>query len=467
MLEVESLEVHSGELQLLGPITFRVCEGRPLVIMGETGAGKSLIAQSIMGALPSPLETRGEISLNGQRVDPLPPSARQALWGHTISILPQEPWRALAPIMPAFGQVKETYSRVAGLARHEAHKATDGVYGLLGLRGSEKQRTDQLSGGMGQRVAFAAATAGGARVLLADEPTKGLDRARAQTTLQRLLDIPLAGGTLVVVTHDVSVAKTIGGDLLILKDGHVVERGATEAVLANPAHEYTRSLLAADPGRWHRPQFDGRPTATPVLEAANVTVGRGASVLIKGFSLTLCGGDRVAVTGPSGCGKTSLLDTLAGLIPPLDGVVRRGADVGKTGIQKIYQTPAAAFPPQVSIVANLLDVARLHGISWESIASLLARMSVDLELLERRPDAVSGGELQRISIARALAVRPDLLLADEPTSRLDPITQKETLDLLATVAAQTNVAVVLVTHDEALAYAWAHKTTAVGGEQAA
>lgn len=133
-----------------------------------------------------------------------------------------------------------------------------------------------------------------------------------------------------------------------------------------------------------------------------------------------------------------------------------------TGIQKIYQDPPAAFPPRITLGRDLQDVADLHGIDWQTILRLLARLRVDQGLLERRPDQVSGGELQRIAIARALAVAPSILLADEPTSRLDPITQADTMELLAETTAEAGTAVVLVTHDKAMAVNWAGRQIDVG-----
>ncbi len=461
-LEVAGLTVHAGSKRLLGPLGFVIPAGGTLVIMGETGAGKSLLAQAILGALPRGLSAAGKVVLDGRQVDQLNSDERGQLWGREIALLPQEPWRALDPLMAAGSQVTETYRFVAGLEPEAARQAAMRDFDGLGLSEARRKRPGQLSGGMAQRAAFAAASAGGATLLLADEPTKGLDRPRARAIVDLLKAIPVNGGALLAITHEVAVAKDLGGTILILKDGAIVEQGETADVLANPRSDYGKALLTADPANWTRPASEANDDE--VLRAEDLSLVRGGHRLLEGFELSLAEGERIAITGPSGAGKTTLLDTLAGLLPPAQGQVTRGHGVAPAGIQKIYQDPPAAFPPRITLGRNLQDVADLHGIDWHVIMRLLAKLRVDQDLLERRPDQVSGGELQRIAIARALTVTPAILLADEPTSRLDPITQADTMELLAETTIDAGIAVVLVTHDSAMAANWADRQMGVGGQ---
>lgn len=452
-LEVEALTVNAGSTRLLGPISLSVPTGGTLTIMGETGAGKSLLAQAILGALPRGLSAQGRIVLNGRRIDSLSAQDRSALWGRQLVVLPQEPWRALDPLMRSAKQVTETHRFVAARSSRNARKAAIADFAALDLTGAERRLPGALSGGMAQRVAFAAARAGGASLLIADEPTKGLDADRSLAVIDLLASVPTAGGALITITHEIEVARRLGGTVLILKEGSVVEKGPAISVLEHPASSYGQALVAADPANWDSP-----PVVTAgeqVLCADNLTVARGGQNLLSGFDLTLYSAERIAITGPSGSGKTSLLDVIAGLLPPAAGRIIRSTSVGPTDIQKIYQDPPAAFPPKITLGRSLRDVTGRHNVNWSVMQKLLERLKVASDLLERRPDAVSGGELQRIALARALSIKPAVLLADEPTSRLDPITQAETMSLIAETAAETQTAVVLVTHDSVIAKRWA------------
>ncbi len=454
VIEVADLAVFAGPTRLLGPVSFQIEAGRTLVVMGETGAGKSLIAQAIMGTLPPSLTATGTIAINGRRVDNLPGAERAKLWGRDLTALPQEPWLSLDPLMASWKQVAEAHRHVAGLDAKAAKAVTGRDLTALGLAPREPRLPGALSGGMAQRVAFAAATAGRAPILLADEPTKGLDQQRHARVVGLLAKVPKDGGTLIAITHDASVAEVLGGDLIVLRHGDVVETGKTAEVLQAPKAPYTKALMAADPRNW--PVQSMHRTGAAILTARNLAISRAGSKLIGGFNLTVHAGDRMAITGPSGIGKTTLLDTLAGLIAPFEGTVERSAGMGEHSVQKLYQDPPAAFPPLIPIGTNLRDVARQHKVDWDQALQYLPDLDLHQDLLNRRPDSVSGGELQRLSIVRALIVKPKVL-ADEPTSRLDPITQKTTLDLFARIGRETGIAVVLVTHDAHIAEKWAGK----------
>ncbi|MGH1415500.1 MAG: ABC transporter ATP-binding protein [Pelagimonas sp.] len=454
-IEVKALSVFAGSTRLMGPVSFHIRPGGTLVVMGETGAGKSLIAQAILGTLPSALRADGEIIVDGRRVDQLPIAERAKLWGREIATLPQEPWRALNPLMRSFRQVKETHLFVAGRNPQEAASETGQAFETLSLKGAENRLPGALSGGMAQRVAFAAATAANAPILLADEPTKGLDAERHRKVVDLLAEVPQNGGTLLAITHEVSVARRLGGEILVLRDGDLVEQGMTKSVLNAPSDRYTQSLLDADPQNW--PENAPREVGETVLRVQDLAVARGNKRLFEGFNLDLRTGEKVALTGPSGIGKTTLLDAIGGLLKPESGHVSRQGALSKNSIQKLYQDPPAAFPNRVRLIHTLQDVARLNNTGWPDVLQTLEHLGIHPSLLERRPDEVSGGELQRISIARALTVKPKIILADEPTSRLDPITQRETLAMLDRIASDEQIAIILVTHDQNISTKWADR----------
>ena len=459
-IEVQQLSVFVEDQRLLGPVSFAVGKGETLVIMGETGAGKSLIAQAILGTLPPALRMEGTIIHNGRRIDNLDDVDRASIWGREITMLPQEPWRALDPLMPSGRQVEETHQYVAGLSPKQAHEQTSKTLETLGLSEAKQRLPGKLSGGMAQRFAFASATAGRAPILLADEPTKGLDSSRRERIVKLLRDVPSNEGTLIAITHECPVAKELGGFLIVLKDGQVVEKGNTEDVLSDPQADYTKQLIAADPVSWSK--LEPSQSGDVLLQPQNLSVSRGNTVLIEDLSFALHAGERLAISGPSGIGKTSLLDVLAGLLKPSSGRVKRTSGLAPHSVQKLYQDPPAAFPPFISLRQNLQDVAQHHNVDWQQVMKHILDLGLHPELLERTPNSVSGGELQRVSIARALLVRPKVLLADEPTSRLDPITQRDTLELIERISRSEGIAVVLVTHSPEIADKWADCTIELG-----
>lgn len=286
-------------------------------------------------------------------------------------------------------------------------------------------------------------------MLLADEPTKGLDADRRDAVAALLRGALDAGGALLCITHDVTLARALGGEMLVMLEGEVVERGPAARVLAAPEHPYTRRLLAAEPAAW--PETAHPAPGREVLGAEGVGVTLGGRRVLSGIDLSVGAGGWVAVTGPSGCGKTTLGNALLGLRRIDTGRVRRAPGIAATRFQKLYQDPIATFAPGLSLRTALAEAAALHRVPWPRVAALLARLRVPNALLDRRPGQVSGGELQRVALARVLLPAPVFLFADEPTSRLDPVTQQETVMALQEASAERGCAVLLVTHDAAMA----------------
>jgi peptide/nickel transport system ATP-binding protein len=210
-----------------------------------------------------------------------------------------------------------------------------------------------------------------------------------------------------------------------------------------------------------RPPAPARPPELVRLE----TVGKGYAQrrLFDGLDLTISSGERIVLDGPSGSGKSTLGDVMLGLKQPDAGRVVRAAALGALGGQKLYQDPAAAFPPRARLGQVLQDLIRLHRLDAQVAARLMERLGLDRQLLERRPDEVSGGELQRLSLVRVLMMRPLLVVADEPTSRLDPITQKASIELMLEIVEEGGAALVLITHDPWIARAVGGQVVTLGG----
>ncbi len=449
LIKTQQLSVYVGDKCLLSPVSVQLQAGERLTILGQTGSGKSLLAQAIMGNLPKDLSSRGEVQLFGQSVNT---KQRQALWGKQLSILPQEPWNSLDPLMSSKKQLAKTYQLVVGQSKLESKHSAEQTLMLQGLQASGDKRVDQLSGGMAQRVAISCAMASGAPVLLADEPTKGLDVSRRDAVVQQLLSQSEQGG-LITITHDVAVARQIGGRMMVMKEGELLEEGDAQAILNNPQHKYTQALIGADPVNWPQPlSQSGEKTVTAelVVSVKDLSIGRGNKTLIEQLNFDLRQGEVVGVVGDSGCGKSTLGDTLLGLNPVMSGGIQRHYRADQHRWQKLYQDPTAAVSHAVTLGKLLDDVVKRHNIDVNRIAPLMERLGLSPELLTRNASKVSGGELQRFCLLRVLLLDPVFLFADEPTSRLDPITTMEVSQLIVDMARESGCGVMLVSHDPAL-----------------
>ena len=321
LLCVEDLSIHAGSKALLYKVSFILHAGQSLTLVGESGAGKSLLAQAVMGNLPPSLQATGRITLDGVTTRAGDAKARRALWGRKIALLPQEPSLALNPLSRIAPQLSEVHALLQG---HPARQATALAHEELetaGLGEAARHYPWQLSGGMAQRAVATMTLAGGAPVLMVDEPTKGLDAHWRDRTVALFKGVLQAGGCLLTITHDLRVAQALGGQVIVLREGQVVESGHIEAVMALPQHPFTRQLMAADPARWLRGAAP--PVGDRVVQARGITKAYGTQPLFQALDLEIRQGERIAVQGPSGTGKSTLGNILLGLIAPDTGVVQR------------------------------------------------------------------------------------------------------------------------------------------------
>ncbi len=449
-LRIQGLEIRDPHGRpLLASMDLDLEAGRCLCLIGESGAGKSLICAAIAGTLSPELSMRGQIWLDGREITAMSAAEHRTLWSKSLFLLPQEPWTALATARTA-------QSQVADMPRlHGGGSGTPGLtvrllerVGLVPARDGSKLPS-QLSGGMAQRVAMATTLGAPARLILIDEPTKGLDADRRRLAEDGLHSLLAEGRSVLLVTHDLELARHLADEIVVMREGRVVESGPACAVLAKPGHEFTRALLDAEPSRWAGRR---RTASEPLMTATDLAISPvpSGAVILRNLNFQIAAGGITGLSGASGRGKTTLGDTVIGLRRPVAGTVRWRK---KAVVQKLYQDPGAAFAPWRQIGATMADALAVSGIPRKHLNDLcrpvFGRLGLDEEMLGRHPSAVSGGELQRLSLARVLLCRADLVFADEPTSRLDAISQRRFAQLLCE-AADAGTAILLASHNAEL-----------------
>jgi len=450
MLIVKNLIVKTSDGDIIvQPTSFELLAGQALSIVGETGSGKTLLAQAIANNLPQGLIAEGEIYLHDQAIHTFSKAQRDALWGQTMCVLPQEPARSLDPTMHSIKQVKEGYQIVKGKNASQAQTQAEDDFSTLHIAHASHKYPFELSGGMAQRVAFLASRSGGATFTIADEPTKGLDANRRDDIAKQLRTLIDNNEGVLTITHDIEVANQLGGQVMIMRQGEVIENADSQLIFNNPQHQYTKELIGADPRRWpaKQPKYNTMP---PILSVKNISKQRGDRTLFSDLSLSLQPGQIIGVSGDSGCGKSTLGDMLLGLLSCDSGTIEWQHNNQKHRVQKLFQDPSDVFSAHVLLRVSFNDLLKKYHIQTNKLTELLTQMRLNNSLLDRFPDQVSGGELQRLAIVRVMLLDPSFIFADEPTSRLDMLTQKTVIDALVKVVKHRNVAMMIVSHDKPL-----------------
>ena len=454
---------------LLGPIAMDLVAGECLAIVGESGAGKSLATLALLGLLPAALHVSGTLRVDDRDIA-LGSREHIALRGRTLAWVPQDALAALHPMRRIGAQLHETLHH-AGVARATLQAETLALLERVELRtGGDllARYPHELSGGQRQRVCIALALATRSRCLLADEPTSALD-PRVGRDILRLLDSLRRdlGLALLLVSHDLPLVATVAQRVLVLHQGRCVETGGATRVFTTPAAAYTRELLAAE-------QLPSAPPALPgalLLSAHDLAVrypdaDRDA---LAPTTIALHRGECLALLGESGSGKSTLARAVLRLLrtPSRGRIVLDGIDIGAHGpralrpvrrrIGVVFQDPFASLDPRQSAAQIIAEPLRIHAIGDAAqqrarAAELMRTVGLDpatlgTDAMDRFPHQFSGGQCQRIAIARALATDPELLVCDEAVSALDTRSRAAILALLARLKAERGLALLFITHD--------------------
>ena len=480
VLEVRGLTVrlpiNADRKNAIEDVSLTVKKREILCVVGESGSGKSATAHSVMGLLPRRQlqPTAGRILLQGQ--DLLKMSERQirALRGARMSMIFQEPMTALNPVMTVGDQIEEVLKVHGGGNAQDRSRRVMEVLEAVRLPEPEKLRASyphQLSGGQRQRIMIAAALALEPALLIADEPTTALDVTTQAQILQLIKDIQRSHDTAVLfITHDFGVVAEIADKVAVMQTGRVVEQGSPDQVLRKPRHGYTRMLISSVPSMTPRPRAE-KDAAPIVLSTSKLGKVYGATGFFRksrevraarDVDIEVRRGETLGIVGESGSGKSTVARCIVRLIDPSSGQIKiddddiAGLSVGKLRhhrrrVQIVFQDPYRSLNPRrtvgQSIVEGPMNFGTPKGEAWGRARDLMTLVGLDPKALDRFPHQFSGGQRQRICIARALAMEPELLIADEAVSALDVSVQTQVLALLDDVRERFDLAMLFITHD--------------------
>ena len=485
LLSVSGLDVQLGGRQVLHDVSFEIGRGEALALVGESGSGKSVTARAITGLLT---RIGGEVSAGTVAYEGVPiaqddTAAWAKLRGRKIALVPQASLSSLDPVVRIGAQLAETI-RVLDPGAAVGPRSLELLEQVRMSRPAEVLRSypHELSGGMRQRVMIALALAGRPEFIVADEPTTALDVTVQASILGLLGDLRAETGmTLLMIAHDLAVVGMVSERVAVMRQGLLLEQGPTATVLSTPEHPYTKALLAARPeasqpgqplaildratGELRSPELPVATPSTPepivVLDEVSVTFRGASAPAVAPLDLEISTGVAIGIVGESGSGKTTLGRMIVGALTPTGGTVLvegtawkdiRGRHRLRRDVQMIFQDPYGSLTPWRSPRATVAEVVR----RWNDVSAaeatrrateLLTEVGLPEEVYDRKPRQLSGGQCQRVGIARALASEPKLLVADEPTSSLDISAQAQILNLLMSLRATRGLALVIISHD--------------------
>ncbi|MGB3390842.1 MAG: ABC transporter ATP-binding protein [Pseudaminobacter sp.] len=458
-------------------ISFDIAKGETLALVGESGSGKSVSALSVLRLLPYPAASHpsGQVLFQGDDLLAKNENELRRVRGNKITMIFQEPMTSLNPLHTIEQQIVEILKLHQGMGDKKARARTLELLNEVGIREPQKRLgayPHQLSGGQRQRVMIAMALANEPELLIADEPTTALDVTVQAQILELLADLKARKGmSMLFITHDLGIVRKIADRVCVMTKGRIVETGPTKEIFANPQHEYTRHLLAAEP-KGKPPQAD--PDAKTVMSGDDIKVwfpikqGFFRKVVdyvkaVDGIDVTVRAGQTLGVVGESGSGKTTLGLALARMISSEGRINFKGRDINalsfnemrplRSELQIVFQDPYGSLSPRMSISEIIEEGLKIHESKLsaddrdERVVDVLQEVGIDPETRFRYPHEFSGGQRQRIAIARAMVLKPRFVMLDEPTSALDMSVQAQVVDLLRNLQKKHDLAYLFISHD--------------------
>ena len=465
LLEVNDLSIGFGNgPSVVDGVSFALNAGETLALVGESGSGKTLSCRSVLRLLPDAAQLRGgSIRFNGAEgavnLLSLPEKKMRAIRGDRISMIFQEPMRSLSPLHRLGDQVAEVLRLHRNMGRRAAKRAVLEQFEKVGfvdpLR-AWKSYPFEMSGGMRQRAMIAMAMVAKPELLIADEPTTALDVTTQAQVLGLIRSLQAETGMgVILVTHDLGVVANMAQRVVVMNKGRVMERGDAQEVLGSPAHPYTAKLFAAAPmraGGWRK------PVSVSACQHVDLQLPRGKTLAIVGESgsgKTTCARIAMGAERPDAGGEVLFRPDPAAAPLAVHDLSPTERTAFQRQAQMVFQDPYSSLSPRMRVQQALTEPMEVHNIGTardrrEKAAEMLRWVGLNPDMLGRFPHAFSGGQRQRLSIARALTLDPKLLICDEPTSALDVSVQEQILTLLEDIRDRANLSYLFISHDLAV-----------------